>query len=328
MSSPSLPLTPIVDVTVIVGPPAATPPLYNQGAIISNSAVIPYATRIAQFNGLSAMLTYGFTTSAPEYLAAELYFSQNPQAQYVWIGLQCTTSLKTVIPHSGSAGTNYVVGDQILVIQGGGSLGYVQVATIGGGGVVTGLTVPLQSGGVGGGTGYAVANALNTSGGTGTGLEVDISAVGETPLVAFTNCRLANATWYAGVVLGVATADIEAIAPFVEAAFPATTYYATTSDAAVLSGSSGNLASTLKAAGYKRTAIIYATTQGGSAPNNAYAGTALMGSVMGQNDGLPNSYFTEWGKILVGITPEPLTQAQVNVINGNNSNTYVGYVGC
>jgi hypothetical protein len=52
-----------------------------------------------------------------------------------------------------------------------------------------------------------------------------------------------------------------------------------------------------------------------------------MGSVEGQDTGLPNSYFTEWGKTIVGITPEPgITQAQINIINGNNCNCLAGYV--
>lgn len=327
MSSPSLPLTPIVDVIVLVGPPAVAPPQYNQGILIGNSARIPYATRVQQFASLNAMATYGFQPTDPEYIAAQSYFSQTPTPEYVWIGLQNTTALKTVIPHSGSGGTGYVLGDQILVNQGGGSAGYVQVSTIGGGGVVTGLSIPLQTGAVGPGTGYAIGSALTTTGGSGTGLQVDISAIGETPLVAFTNCRLANTTWYNGVVLTAVTADHEAIAAYAEAATPSTFYYGTTSDATVLSGASNNLAAFLKAANYKRTAIIYSTTQGGNAPNNIYAAAALMGSVNGQDTQQPNSYFTEWGKILVGVIPEPLTQAQINVINGNNCNTYVGYVG-
>ncbi len=47
---------------------------------------------------------------------------------------------------------------------------------------------------------------------------------------------------------------------------------------------------------------------------------------MGLNTGLPSSYFTLWGKQLTGVIPEPLTQGQVNTINGLNCNVYVGYV--
>jgi uncharacterized protein DUF3383 len=336
MSSPALPLTPIVNFTVIAAPPAATPPQYNQGLIVSNTQLIPYATRLLQFTSLNAMLAYGFTSSDPEYIQAALYFGQVPQPQYVWIGLQCTTSLKTVNPHSGSAGTGYAAGDVVLVVQSGGSLGFAQVATIGAGGAVDSLTIPYQTGGYGDGTGYSVANGLATTAqgaSVGTGLEVDITAIGETPLTAFTNCRLANTTWYDGVVTTAVTADHEAIFLYAQSATPLTFYYALTSDAAVLNLTSGNIAATLKAANYNRGALIYSTTQGGAAPNNVAAASALMGSVNGQNTGLPNSYFTEWGKILIGITPEPLTQTQIGIqsqgtgINGLNCNVFVGYIG-
>jgi hypothetical protein len=324
MSSPYLPLTPVVNVTVIVAPPAATPPQFNQGLVVGSSVRIPYATRVVQFASLAAMLTYGFQITDPEYICASLYFSQNPTAQYVWIGLQNTTSLKTVIPHSGAAGTNYVVGDVILVNQGGANSGYVQVTTIGGGGAVTGLSVVATQDG----TGYATATGLTTTGGSGTGLDVDITAIGESSVVAVQNCRGASPVWYAFTVAGINdAADHEALALFAQSATPATFYMGTTADAAVLTNAANNVAAVLKAANYSRTALIYSTTQGGAAPNNAYAAAALMGSVNGQNDGLPNSYFTEWGKVLVGITPEPLTQTQVNTINGFNCNVYVGYVG-
>jgi hypothetical protein len=323
MSSPALPLTPIVNVSVLAGPALGTPPALNQGLIIGPSPRITHAVRLVQYTGLVGMLTAGYQLTDPEYQAAVLYFDQSPTAQFLWVGLQDATSLKTIVPHTGSAGTNYVVGDIVTVIQGGASGGTATVSTIGGGGAVTGLTVNLADG-----TGYVVANGLATTTNSvaGSGLQVDITAIGETPLVAFTNCRLANSTWYSGMVTSAVTADHEAIAAYAQAATPITFYYGTTGDAAVLNNTTNNLAAFLKAAAYSSTAIIYSTTQGGTAPSNIYAAAALMGSVMGQNTGLPNSYFTEWGKVLVGVLPEPLTQGQINVINGNNCNVYVEYV--
>jgi Protein of unknown function (DUF3383) len=323
MSSPALPLTPIVDVTVIAGPALASPPTFNQGLIIGPSAIIPHATRLVQFTSLTSILTYGFSNTAPEYLAAELYFGQPEPPVYLWIGLQDTTSLKTIIPHSGNAGTGYAVGDTIVVVQSGASGGTATVSTIGGSGAVTGLIVST----VLDGTGYSVATGLTTTtSGAGTGLEVDITAVGETAVTSVENCRAANSIWYSCMVTDAVTADHEAIAAYTQGATPPTFYYGGTSDAAVLNNSSGNLAATLKSDAYSNIAIIYSTTQGGAAPQNAYAAAALMGSVMGQNTGLPNSYFTEWGKVLTGVMAEPLTSFQVTTITGNNCNVYVGYV--
>ncbi len=328
MSSPALPLTPIVNATVVAGPQLGQPPTFNQGLIIGQSTVIPTfggtgQTRLRQYTGLSGMLTDGFTVTSPEYLGAQEYFDQTPTAEYVWIGRQDLTSLATVSAHSGAAGSNYVVGDIVNVVQGSATGGQARVNTVStSGGAVTSLIVVTGNDG----TGYSIASDLATTGGSGTGLFVDITAVGETALVAFTNCRNANATWYAGTVLGAAAADHLAILAYTQALNYSTFYWPETSDAAVLNGTTGNVAATAKAASYQQGAFIYSTTQSGADPNNAYAACAAMGLEMGLNTQLANSYFTMWGKVLTGIIPEPLTQSQVNVIQGNNCNVYVGYV--
>ncbi len=50
-----------------------------------------------------------------------------------------------------------------------------------------------------------------------------------------------------------------------------------------------------------------------------------MGLMMGLNTGLASSYFTMKFKVLTGIIPEPLTVNQINTIEGNNVNLYLGY---
>jgi hypothetical protein len=328
MASPALPLSDIVDVVVQVSPQFAVPPTFNQGLIIGNSAVITHATRIEQFSSLSAMLTAGYTTSSPEYIAAQLYFDQSPQPQYLWVGLQDSTSLNTVIPHAGNAGANYKVGDVITVVQSGASGGQATVTSIGTGGVVTGLSVLTANDG----TGYSPNTGLATTGGSGTGLEVDITLVGETPLTAVQNCRTAQNAWYACMVTTAVDADHLAIAAYAQAATPPMMYFLTTSDVAVLNNTTGNLCATLQANAYKRVFSLYSTTQAGAAPNNVYACAAAMGVMMGLNTGLAGSYFTMMFEELVGVLPEPLTQNQVNTLCGTvgqsfgiNANVYVGY---
>ncbi len=82
----------------------------------------------------------------------------------------CTDN--TVSVTSGHAGTGYVVGDQISIVQSGASGGTQIVTSIGSGGTVTGL------GSNSNGTGYTTATGLSTTGGSGTGLEVSITAAG------------------------------------------------------------------------------------------------------------------------------------------------------
>jgi hypothetical protein len=321
MSSPALSLNPIVNISVYVTPQSAVSPRYNVGLIVGNSAVIPSVganSRIRTYTGTAGMLTDGFSPSSPEYIAAQLYFSQTPIPTQLQIGRQDATSIATVQVHAASEGTGYLVGDILTVVQGGASAGTVRVTTIGGSGTVTGVSLVTD------GTGYSVANGLATTGGTGSGAQVDITLVGETPLVAITACRAASSLWWAVMCTTAIDADHLAIAAYVQSMQPVGAYFYTTSDVAVLNNQAGNIGATMKAASYTRVFGDFGQTSTFAA--NQYSCAAAMGVMMGLNTGLANSYFTMKFKVLTGIVPEPLTTTQIAAIEGNNINVYVGYV--
>jgi hypothetical protein len=331
----SLPLSDILNVTVVVSPAASPGPAFNQGHVVGSSAVIPSVganNRVQQFTSLTAMSTAGFAPTAAEYLWADLYFGQSPAPSYLWVGRQDLTALAAVTP--GSGGTNYEVGDVLTVVQSGGSFGQVKVTTVNSGGSplspgpVTGLAIIPDSQG----TGYAVANGLNTTGGSGSGCTVNITAVGETPLQAVTACRNASPIWYACSFVGTASvagidSDLEAISAFIEGASPPSLHLLTTGEAAVLNGTAGNLLATLQAAHYRRTFSMYSTTQSGAWPNNVYASAAPMGLLMGANTGTPGSYYPLMFKPIAGVGYEPLTQTQVTAICGAVDRSTVGLNG-
>jgi phage tail sheath protein FI len=79
-----------------------------------------------------------------------------------------------------SGGTGYVDGDVLTIVQAGASGGTVKVTSIGAGGVVTGIALATP------GVGYAVATNLATTGGTGTGAQISISAVVQLPTLKIT----------------------------------------------------------------------------------------------------------------------------------------------
>lgn len=325
-----LPISDIITVNVSVAAGAIAPRPFNQGLIVGPSAVIPsYGAnaRIRQYPSLAAMLTDGFISSEPEYLAAQLYFSQSPAPQFVWVGRQDLTAIKTLIPHAGNAGTNYVVGDQITVVQGGGSHGVVTVSTVSGGGVVTGLTTTIGNQG----TGYTTGTALSTTGGTGTGLEVDITAVGESYLQAVEACYAVNQLWYPFMCCGASDADHLALAAFSTANWMSALYFGSSASATIPAGTVGNIALQMQAVKDKAL-LSYNTTQSGEFPNNIYAAAALMGVACGLNTGLAGSAFTLDLKSLIGVAPEPLTQTQFTAISAAACNTcatfgaFAGYV--
>jgi hypothetical protein len=329
-----LPLSIIADVTVVTSSPQVAAPSFNIGLIIDNSGVIPsYGTnsrirKYLQATYSSAMLTDGFTTSDPAYIAAQMYFSQNPPPQAVYIGCKDPTAVQTMTIDV--AGTGWVVGDLFNITQGGASYGIGRVSAESGG-IPSAITIYQQ------GTGYAVATGLATvavSPSIGSGLTVSISAIGESSVQAVMACRLANPQWYCCMVCGATDADHIAIASFVQSQV-GTTYFGTTGDAAVLNGSSGNVLLTIFATNASRTWMHYATTQSGLVPNQIYFVATIMGQAMASNSQLANSYFTEkfsGGVPLIAVVTEPgLTTSQIGNIEGTtpaqgpNGNLFLNY---
>lgn len=319
----TLSVSDIVQVNVnAAAPPQASKP-FNQGLIIGPSTHIPSLganSRLRQYASLTAISADGFLITDPEYISAQLYFSQNPTPTFVWIGRQDLTAIETAIPHSGNAGTGYVVGDTVTVVQGGGSGGKLTVLTVGGGGAVTSLGTTIGNQG----TGYAVATTLTTTGGTGTGLEVDITAVGETYAQAVQACALVNQSWYPFMCCNATDSDHTALAALSTANWQTYLYIGSSPDTTIPAGTAGNIALTLQAT-KGRYYLDFHTTQGGTFPNNVFAAAAIMGVACGLSTGLAGSAFTLNLKTLVGIAPEPLTQTQYNAIAAANCNTSTSF---
>lgn len=87
----------VANVSVSVSPVAAASPDFNQGLIIGSSSRIPTTDRVRKYTGLTGMAADGFLTSDPEYIAAQLYFSQTPAPPVVWVGRQDLTASETTL---------------------------------------------------------------------------------------------------------------------------------------------------------------------------------------------------------------------------------------
>jgi hypothetical protein len=198
----TLDISRIVDVSVEVSGTAATRRAFNQGLIIGYTAVIPASERLRQYTSIDDMLTDGFISTDPEYLAATLYFSASSDPNYVWIGRQDLTSAKTIAVNTG--GTGYNVNDILTIVQSGasggtatvtaiidGAISALSVAAIGSGYDVGDVLTVVQSGASGG---TATVTSVNGSGGVtgitlttggslydlGTGLSTTVSPSGGT----------------------------------------------------------------------------------------------------------------------------------------------------
>lgn len=147
-------------------------------------------------------------------------------------------------------------------------------------------------------------------------------------------CREANAEWYPIVPLRATDKEIEALAAWAETASPATVLAYTTSTTNNLQATTTANADDdedtigifrrLKAKGYMRSIGLYCGQK-----DTPDAMTALMGYAMGQNRRTRESAFTLDSKHLPGVTPDDLTESQVQYAagdrntEGGNGNVYV-----
>lgn len=332
MSANPLPLSIIVDLSIITSSPQVASPTYNRGLIIGNSGFIPSSgvnprVRIYLYSTWStSMINDGFSTSDPEYICVQMYFSQSPPPQSVAVGCQDPTAINTATVATG--GTGYAQGDEITVVQSGASNGVLQVSSVAAG-VVTGLAIIVGQQG----KNYSVASGLTTTGGTGSGLEVNITAIGETCLQAAMACRAINGTWYPFMVTTAQPADHIALAAWTQSQV-GTTYFGNDQESTVLNGLANNTFAQIFGANNSRTWMQYATTQGGLYPNQIYFTASNMGCLMANNTQLANSAYTakfSAGVPLVGVYTEPLNTTQIQNIEGTvpsqgpNGNLYLNY---
>ncbi|MHB9004723.1 MAG: hypothetical protein ACYC6C_11790, partial [Coriobacteriia bacterium] len=83
---PILPLSDIVNVSVVLSPVAAVRSAFNLGLIVGNSSVISTIDRVKLYSDTTAMVADGFTIESAEYKAATFYFGQTPRPAKVAIG--------------------------------------------------------------------------------------------------------------------------------------------------------------------------------------------------------------------------------------------------
>jgi hypothetical protein len=125
--------------------------------------------------------------------------------------------------------------------------------------------------------------------------------------------------WYGLAPLGATDDDVIAIAAYIEAANNKHFLGVTTQAAAtLLSSSSTDLVSLLKAAGYDRTASQYSST-------NAYAVSSLQARILTTDYNANNSDITLMHKQEPGITAETLSSSQITTLNAKNCNVFVAY---
>ncbi|HWQ41322.1 MAG TPA: DUF3383 family protein [Desulfosporosinus sp.] len=93
----TLPLSDIVNISVVVSPVATIRSGFNLGLIVGSSAVILAPDRVKVYTSTDDMIADGFTSTQAEHKAAVIYFSQSPRPSKVAIGRWDKTGTETAL---------------------------------------------------------------------------------------------------------------------------------------------------------------------------------------------------------------------------------------
>ncbi len=277
--------------------------------------------RIRFYTQTADMLSDGFLSSSPEVKAASALFAQNPRPERVAVGRRDNrpTQAFTLTPVVGNAASYRVkLNGQVAAFVSDASATLAEV-TAGLAAALTALAVPNVT--------VADAGTAVTLTGAAPGVWFDVEsldvsrlAVAQThaaadPAADLAAILAADASWYGVVSLFNSSAEVAAIAGWVEA--NGKLFIAQTNDSAVLTAATDDVASVLKTGNYARTALIYSPSLG------AFADAAWLGRCLPFDPGSETWKF----KTLAGVPSTQLTATQVTNLRGKNANFYYTVAG-
>jgi hypothetical protein len=347
----------VVSVNVTLSPVAVPTRNFGSLLIIGGSTVISTTERLREYTSITAVAS-DFGTTAPEYLAAALFFSQVPSPSFVYIGRWAksatsatliggalTTSQQSLanftsitagafditidgtlkhisgLNFSGAANLNAVASDITTAL---GAAGACTWDSTYGRFVITDATT---------GTSSTITFASTPASGTDVSAQLGLtSATGatvangitqETPVAAVQALADFSRDWYGCMFADTSVTDAqhEAVSAYIEGtgSSNARIYGITTSENTVPDSThTDDLASVLQAAKYNRTFVQYSTT-------NSYAVASFFGRAFTVDPTGSNTFITMKFKVEPGVTAETLTETQAQTLASKNCNVYVGY---
>lgn len=351
----SLSVSDVVNVSVVLSPIAAATRNFGSLLILGSSPVVDTAERLRLYTGLDGVAT-DFGTNAPEYRAAALYFGQTPQPSVLYIGRWAQTATSAVLHGGVLTASEQAIANFTAVTSGGlritidgtlRTLGAINLSAVTNlNGVASALTTALAGAGVV--TWDAARRRFNVTSST-TGATSTITAaqapvsgtdisgllklqaaqasapvngvVAETLVSAVQTIANQSTEWYGLYVAASSVSDNDhlAVAEFVEGAGNSRIYGVTITSTTVLDPQNTNdLASRLKALGYKRTFVQYSGA-------NAHAAASIFGRAFTVNFNGSNTTLTIKFKQEPGVAAETLTTSQAATLKAKNCNAFVAY---
>lgn len=354
--STGLPTSDVINVQVTLDPTAAQERNFGNGLFVGDSDVIDTVERLRVYTTLGQVAA-DFGNQAPEYLASQLYFGQNPQPEECYIGRWASTAVHGVLRGAILSPTQKAVGNFNNINNG--SLSVVIDSTPHN---ITGLdfTAQVNLNGIAqvldsALTGFgnvswdannsrfllesATAGSLSsvqfaTLAGSGTDMSAAFGfsqaaggyTVGginaETILTALQLFANRSTDWYNAQVAANAnpgTNDYLALASFIEGASPTRTLGITTQDPSSLDPSiTTDLGSQLQALGVNRTFIQYSS-------NTPYAAASFFGRAATVDFEGDATTITMAFKQEPLVVAELLTESQKQALVGKNINAFLKY---
>lgn len=346
----------VVSVSVSLSPTAAQTENFGSLLLVGSSNVIDTNERIRKYSNLTSVAG-DFGTNAPEYLAADLFFSQSPQPSTLFVGrwaqsatqgkligasltkTQQTLSNFTAITNGGLEVT--VDGTSDLPITGisfssATSLGDVAATlntAMGGSATVaynatysrfevtsatSGLTSSVSF--ASDPDGYTALSAL--LGLTAAAGAKTIAGVDAESLLSGVSTLTALSNDFYGVALAYANpakADVEAVADFIEGVGSRRFFVATTQESEALDpASTTDLAYVLANKKLTHTAVQYSSS-------SPYAGVSLFARMASVDFTAQNSTISLMFKSEPGVAAETLTESQAAALAAKNCNVFINY---
>jgi hypothetical protein len=355
MSTLGLPVSDIVNVQVVLSPTAAQERNFGSLLVVGDSDVVDSVERLRLFTSLDAVAAE-FGTSAPEYFAAALYFGQTPQPSIFyagkWIRVDEAGQLKGGILSSAQQTlTNFTavvdgalditidgVEQNVIGLNFSAALNLSGVAAILDAGISgasvswdavnSRFTVTSATTGIASSVSFASAPDLGTDVSTLFRLKstdegyLIAGADAETLVDAVQAIANISADWYGLYVASSViptTNEYLAVAAFIEGSGLSRIFGITSNATAILdSAQTTDIASQLKALGYKRTFIQYSS-------KSAYASASIFGRAFTVNFDGSNTTLTIKFKQEPGVSAETITASQAATLRDKNCNVFVKY---
>ncbi|NTG00108.1 DUF3383 domain-containing protein [Agrobacterium rhizogenes] len=345
----------VVNVTINLAPLAAAQRNFGALLIIGSSDVIDTSERIRQYSDLDA-IAEDFGTTAPEYLSADLFFSQTPQPSIVYVGRWAQTATSGRLNGGVLSGTQQDISNFTSITNGSmkvdidgatktlSTLNFSSVTNLNGvasivdtalagascvwDSVSERFVIESDTTGTTSTVGYASATGSGTDISALLNLVTGVASppvagiAGETLLAAVQALANMSNDWY-GLTVATATppasADHLAVAAFIEGASQSHIYGITiTNPTALDSTVTNDLASQLKALGYKRTFTQFSSS-------SAYAVASMYGRAFTVNFEANNTTITLKFKQEPGVSAETITESQAATLKSKNCNVFVNY---